>query len=109
MSGGSGPHTKRLTHHQTSGPGGGPNAPIRLPRAKTPVRKLSSVVPEAVSVALPTVNVVCPPGPVAIEGVESPRVPVPRWVPNLPTHPLPADLLAEGGFAPCHPRRRPLS
>lgn len=44
------------------------------------------------------------PGPVAIKGIESLRAPVPRWVPNLPVHPVPTDLLKESSFAP-HSRR----
>lgn len=124
MFGGSGPHTKRPTHHQTRDTGNGPEAPVRFPSVKAPVRKLSSVVvslsvtldldrsadvvvqPEAVNTALPPVNVVRLPGPVAIEGIESPRVTVPPWIPNLPTHPHPADLLEESSFAPCQPRRK---
>ena len=44
MFGGSGPHTKRSTYHLICSPGNGPNAPVRLPSIKTPVRKHSSVV-----------------------------------------------------------------
>ena len=67
---------------------------------------LSFVQPEAVGTALPTVNVIRLPGPVAIEGVESPRAPVPQWIDGLPTHPHPTDLLEKSSFAPCQPRRR---
>jgi hypothetical protein len=67
------------------------------------------VQPEAAGTALPTVNAIRLPGPVAIEGVESLRVPVPQWIPGLPTHPHPTDLLEESSFAPCQPRRKPSS
>lgn len=63
-------------------------------------RSSSLVQPEAGGTALPTANVVRPPGPVAIEGVESLRAPVPQWIPNLPVHPVPTDLLEESSFAP---------
>ena len=60
----------------------------------------SVVQPEASGTALPTANAVRLLGPVAIEGIESLRAPVPRWIPNLPTHPVPIDLLKESSFAP---------
>jgi len=63
---------------------------------------LPVVQPEAVGTALSTASVVCLSGPVAIEGIEYPRGPVPQWVPNLPTHPNPTDLLEESSFAPSH-------
>ena len=125
MFGGSGPNTKPPIYCRALATGNGPKAPIRRPSVKTPVRRLSSVVvssnvlfgceeccsrrrpqPEGIGTALPTVNVVRLPGPVAIEGTESPRVPVPQWVPGLPTHPDVVDLLEDSSFAPCHPGRR---
>jgi len=69
--------------------------------ARTQVPDVSSLIqPEASGTTLPMANVVRPLGPVAIAGIESLQTPVPQWIPNLPIHPVPADLLEESSFAP---------